>query len=43
MITNILEFFRNLPPKKCQQCGRKINEQADCYINICEECDHPAR
>ncbi|WP_010093682.1 protein YhfH [Ornithinibacillus scapharcae] len=40
---NVLEFFRNLPKKKCQKCGQDILEQADCYINICEECDHPAR
>ncbi|WP_064965379.1 protein YhfH [Ornithinibacillus contaminans] len=43
MITNVLEFFRTLPKKTCQQCGQEINEQSDCYINICEECDHPAR
>nr|WP_064971740.1 protein YhfH [Ornithinibacillus californiensis] len=40
---SVLEFFRNLPKRKCQKCGLDINEQADCYINICEECDHPAR
>nr|WP_096270401.1 protein YhfH [Paucisalibacillus globulus] len=40
---NVLEFFQNLPKRKCQNCGQDIKEQADCYINICEECDHPAR
>jgi len=40
---NVIEFFRNLPKKKCHMCGNEINEKADCYTNICDECDHPAR
>ncbi|WP_197025135.1 protein YhfH [Paucisalibacillus sp. EB02] len=40
---NVLEFFQSLPKRKCQKCGHDITEQADCYINICEKCDHPAR
>ncbi|MFD2630323.1 protein YhfH [Oceanobacillus kapialis] len=40
---NIIEFFRNLPKKKCSQCGLDMTEQADCYGNLCDECDHPAR
>lgn len=38
------EFFKNLPKKKCVQCGEDIvQEKADCYGNLCDECDHPAR
>lgn len=40
---NVIEFFRNLPKKMCAHCGEEIIEQADCYKNICEQCDHPAR
>ncbi|MFC0523530.1 protein YhfH [Pontibacillus salicampi] len=40
---NALEFFKNLPDKKCSKCGNTIQEQADCYGNLCEECDDPAR
>lgn len=40
---SIVEFFRNLSKKKCHWCGKEINEKADCYGNICDECDHPAR
>lgn len=40
---NIIEFFRNLPKKYCSHCGIAMNEKADCYGNICDDCDHPAR
>ena len=40
---NVIEFFRNLPKKKCSQCGNEMHEKADCYGNLCDECDHPAR
>ncbi|WP_205138524.1 protein YhfH [Virgibacillus halotolerans] len=41
---NVVEFFRNLPKKRCQQCGQEMMfEKADCYGNLCDECDHPAR
>ncbi|MBY7143059.1 YhfH family protein [Virgibacillus sp. NKC19-3] len=40
---NVVEFFRNLPRKKCAHCGHDIHEKADCYINLCDDCDHPAR
>ncbi len=40
---NVLEFFRNLPQKVCKVCGEHIHEKADCYGNVCDECDHPAR
>jgi len=43
MMMNILEFFRNLPNKNCSKCGESFEAQADCYGNICEKCDDPAR
>lgn len=39
----VLEFFANLPRKKCRQCESEMQEQADCYVNICSTCDDPAR
>ncbi|GGN60543.1 protein YhfH [Oceanobacillus indicireducens] len=39
----LVEFFKSLPKKKCNKCGQDIFEKADCYGNICDECDHPAR
>lgn len=38
----LVEFFKSLPKKKCHKCGNNIIEKADCYGNICDECDHPA-
>ncbi|GGE72744.1 protein YhfH [Priestia taiwanensis] len=38
MLVKVTEFFRNLPPKKCAQCGKKIDEQHECYVNKCEDC-----
>ncbi|HLR74757.1 MAG TPA: protein YhfH [Virgibacillus sp.] len=40
---NVLEFFKMLPKKKCRECGVDMDELADCYINLCDECHHPAR
>lgn len=40
---SIVEFFKNLPGKKCHKCGDIIVEKADCYGNICDDCDSPAR
>ncbi|MFC7746271.1 protein YhfH [Lentibacillus kimchii] len=40
---NVVEFFRNLPHKKCHNCGQIISEKADCYGNLCDNCDSPAR
>jgi len=38
MLPNILEFFRNLPQKFCMICGSKIEEQSECYSNVCHSC-----
>ena len=40
MIHNVVEFFRNLPPKECAECGNVIEEQHECYSNKCEHCSH---
>ncbi|MFD1017781.1 protein YhfH [Thalassobacillus hwangdonensis] len=40
---SIVEFFKNLPRKQCASCGHDIEEQADCYGNVCDDCNHPAR
>lgn len=42
-MVDVLDFFKNLPKKKCQKCGNEIDEKADCYSNLCDACDHPAR
>ncbi|WP_343795349.1 protein YhfH [Bacillus carboniphilus] len=38
MLPNVLEFFRNLPKKQCHECGNAIEEQHECYGNVCENC-----
>jgi len=38
MLMNALEFFKNLPPKKCSECNKEIEEQHECYGNKCNEC-----
>lgn len=38
MILSILEFFQNLPSKYCQKCGEEIEEQHECYGNVCHKC-----
>ncbi|HLR09718.1 MAG TPA: protein YhfH [Bacillota bacterium] len=38
---NVLKFFRNLPEKRCYACGDIIYEQAECYSNLCNECNKP--
>jgi hypothetical protein len=37
-MVDALEFFKNLPPKKCTDCGSEIEEQHECYGNLCEKC-----
>lgn len=38
MLMKSTEFFKNLPTKKCHECGKDINEQHECYGNKCSEC-----
>lgn len=40
MLGKITEFFRNLPKKKCVECGKEIEEQHECYGNKCNDCLH---
>lgn len=35
----VVEFFKNLPEKTCQECGTVIKEeQCECYVTTCEKC-----
>lgn len=38
MIQKSTEFFKNLPPKICTECGNRMNEQHESYMNVCEHC-----
>ncbi|WP_174730641.1 protein YhfH [Mesobacillus harenae] len=38
MLENILDFYKNLPPKNCAECGEQIAEQHECYGNKCDSC-----
>lgn len=40
MLQNVLDFFRNLPAKRCTNCGNEMEEQFDCYTHTCEDCQH---
>ena len=39
MLINVIEFFKNLPAKKCATCGEEIVEQHECYGNKCDKCN----
>lgn len=38
----VVDFFRTLPAKVCTECNHPLEEQADCYPNICPECEGTA-
>ncbi|MBS4193594.1 protein YhfH [Lederbergia citri] len=38
MLENVIDFFKNLPAKKCTECGEKIAEQHECYGTKCDQC-----
>ncbi|WP_078548322.1 protein YhfH [Litchfieldia alkalitelluris] len=38
MLMKSTEFFKNLPAKKCTECGKEISEQHECYGNNCDQC-----
>lgn len=40
MIVNVIEFFKNLPAKKCVTCGNEIEEQHECYNTKCDACNN---
>ncbi|MDQ0245177.1 putative Zn-ribbon and HTH transcriptional regulator [Bacillus fengqiuensis] len=35
---NYLEFYKNLPPKSCVNCGYIMIEQHESYSTKCEHC-----
>jgi len=35
---NDLEFYKNLPPKICVDCGYTFIEQHESYLTKCEYC-----
>ncbi len=39
MLENVIEFFKNLPAKKCVSCDQEIVEQHECYSNKCDACN----
>ncbi|MBS4204126.1 protein YhfH [Lederbergia citrea] len=39
MIQSIVDFFKNLPPKQCTECGEQIAEQHECYGTKCDRCN----
>lgn len=34
-----LEFYRKLSKKMCAVCGHEMEEQAECYLNVCKDCE----
>ncbi|WP_078408606.1 protein YhfH [Priestia abyssalis] len=42
MLVKMSEFFKNLPSKKCLECGKEMEEQHECYGNKCDHCLHVA-
>ncbi|MBT2700661.1 YhfH family protein [Bacillus sp. ISL-40] len=38
MLIKMTEFFKNLPSKTCTNCGKKIEEQYESYVNTCDNC-----
>ncbi|TFB22073.1 YhfH family protein [Filobacillus milosensis] len=38
MLLSPIQFFKNLPKKRCSSCKKVMVEQADCYTNKCEKC-----
>ncbi|HET7657447.1 MAG TPA: protein YhfH [Bacillales bacterium] len=38
MIQKSTEFFKNLPPKVCSECGNRVPEQHESYLNVCDHC-----
>lgn len=33
-----LTFYQNIEPKDCTKCGCKMEEQAECYVELCDHC-----
>jgi predicted nucleic acid-binding Zn ribbon protein len=37
MLVKMTEFLNNLPSKKCEVCGKVIEEQCESYVNKCNK------
>ncbi len=37
-VSSYSEFYKELPPKICVDCGSKIKEQHESYMTKCEHC-----
>jgi reverse gyrase len=35
---NFIEFYKNIPPKICVNCGSAMIEQCESYMEKCEHC-----
>jgi reverse gyrase len=35
---NFTEFYKNIPPKICVNCGSEMIEQYESYMEKCEHC-----
>ncbi len=38
MITSIVEFLKTYQQSNAKKCGEPIEEQAECYGNVCQHC-----
>lgn len=38
MLESVTEFYKNLPPKICCDCGEVVEEQHECYGDKCDKC-----
>ncbi|THD16824.1 YhfH family protein [Anoxybacillus ayderensis] len=38
MLEKMSEFYKKSPPKTCCECGKEMEEQHECYGNVCVHC-----
>ncbi|MCZ8516597.1 YhfH family protein [Paenibacillus filicis] len=38
MLLKSTQFWETLEPKCCTACGEKLEELADCYRSVCDQC-----
>ncbi|WP_127579304.1 protein YhfH [Paenibacillus koleovorans] len=38
MLIPAKDFFDNLPVKQCDKCGNPLEEQNECYVTQCPDC-----
>lgn len=39
MLQPVRQFFESLPDKQCSRCGTVMEEQSECYMHVCRECN----